>query len=129
MVDELRHIDEQSAETSLVVRNDNIFVRSGVMQVPGLIENIAQSAAAFTGYHNSEQDVEPKIGYIGEVKNCAVHRLPRIGERIYTRIAVLAEAGGITLMSAISYSADPEDSAPVNDRLLTECQIKIFLKE
>ena len=46
MVDALVEFTELSAVTRLVVRPDNIFVQNGRLAEPGLVENIAQTAAA-----------------------------------------------------------------------------------
>ena len=129
MVDRLWNADEQSAETGLLVCDGNIFITEGKLHVSGMIEHIAQSAAAFTGYNNYLQGGKPKIGYIGEIKDCHIQRLPLIGERLFTRICVIAEAGGITLMSAESFLATAEGSSPLHDQQLLDCRIKIFMKE
>ena len=50
MVDRLTHFDWVSAKTVFVVREDNLFCKDGVMEEAGLVENIAQTCAARTGF-------------------------------------------------------------------------------
>ena len=68
MVDTFFCADAESAETGLHVQMGNIFCEEGVLREPGMIEHVAQSAAAFAGYLPYTQGESPKLGFIGEVK-------------------------------------------------------------
>jgi predicted hotdog family 3-hydroxylacyl-ACP dehydratase len=46
MIGRLLHWDEKLTRTSFLVNDDNVFVEDGEFREPGLIENIAQTAAA-----------------------------------------------------------------------------------
>lgn len=120
MVDVVYSADETCAETGLTVNEDNIFVRDGRFREPGLIEHIAQSAAAFAGYGSFARGEEPKLGYIGEIKDCNLFALPSIGEELRTTIRLVTEVAGIRLISA---------ETKVNDEIVAACLMKIFLKE
>jgi len=76
MVDLLQNVTESEAETGLLIKEDNIFVQNGQMQEPGLIEHIAQSAAAFAGFRGYASGEEPRLGYIGELKRLFFIRAP-----------------------------------------------------
>jgi len=91
-----------------------------VLSEPGLIEHVAQSAAAFAGYLPYTKGETPKLGFIGEVKKFKITRLPKIGEFLHTRLKVLGEAAGVTLIAAETIS---------EYELLATCQMKIFIKE
>ena len=88
MIDELVYSDEKSSRTSLLINNDNIFVVNGELREPGLLENIAQTAAAHAGYDAYKENQPVKVGYIGAVKNFEVFRLPLLNDRIETEITV-----------------------------------------
>ena len=120
MVDVVWSADETCAETGLTVQEDNIFVRNGRFREPGLIEHIAQSAAAFAGYGTFARGEEPRLGYIGEIKDCTLSSLPKVGDELKTRIQLMTEVGGIRLISA---------ETKVKDAVMASCQMKIFLKE
>lgn len=120
MVDTLFCADEEGAETGLHVQSGNIFCQGDVLSEPGLIEHVAQSAAAFAGYLPYTKGKTPKLGFIGEVKKFKITRLPKIGEFLHTRLKVLGEAAGVTLIAAETIS---------EYELLATCQMKIFIKE
>ena len=50
MIDKLLSFSETTTTTGLSIRADNIFVENGLFKEPGLVENIAQTAAARAGY-------------------------------------------------------------------------------
>ena len=120
MVDTFFCANEESAETGLHVQSDNIFCEGGFLCEPGMIEHVAQSAAAFAGYASFTKGEAPKLGFIGEVKKFKIDRLPKVGEFLYTRLRVLGEAAGVTLISAETKSGE---------EVLATCQMKIFIKE
>ena len=83
MVDGFAGIDEEGVSHSrLTVLEENIFVDEGQMSECGLIEHIAQSAAARVGYLFREQDKEVPLGFIGSVNKLEVKQWPQVGERI-----------------------------------------------
>ena len=92
MVDELVVVDGDVATTRFTVRGDNIFVEGGIFSECGLIEHMAQSAAARVGYLFRSAGKEIPVGYIGSVNNFALVRLPETGETVETRITVVQEA-------------------------------------
>ena len=108
------------AETGLHVQSGNIFCDGGFLREPGMIEHVAQSAAAFAGYASFTKGESPKLGFIGEVKKFKIDRLPKVGEFLRTRLRVLGEAAGVTLISAETKSGE---------EVLATCQMKIFIKE
>ena len=120
MVDVVWSADEEGAETGLTVKEDNIFVRDGRFREPGLIEHIAQSAAAFAGYGTFARGEAPKLGYIGEIKDCHLFRLPKVGDELRTSLKLVAEVKGISLINA---------QTSVNGEPVSDCQMKIFIKD
>ena len=120
MVDVVWSATEQGAETGLTIHEDNIFVRDGLFREPGLIEHIAQSAAAFAGYGTFIRGEEPKLGFIGEIKESNIYFLPQVGCELHTTLNLIAVVKGISLISAKTTC----DGQPVAD-----CQMKIFIKE
>ncbi len=76
MIDELIYSDERSSRTSLRVSDDNIFVVNGKLREPGLLENIAQTAAARAGHAAQLENKPVQVGYIGAVKNFEVFTCP-----------------------------------------------------
>ena len=120
MVDTFFCADEKSAETGLHVKLGNIFCEGGFLREPGMIEHVAQSAASFAGYAPFIKGESPKLGFIGEVKKFKIICLPKVGEFLHTRLRVLGEAAGVTLISAEIKSGE---------EVLATCQMKIFIEE
>ncbi len=120
MVDVVWSADEQSADTGLTIQEDNIFVKDGLFREPGLIEHIAQSAAAFAGYGAFVRGEEPKLGFIGEIKDCVFNLMPPVGSELRTHIQLVTVIGGIRLINA---------EVRLKDELVATCVMKFFLKD
>lgn len=120
MVDVVWSADEQSADTGLTIREDNIFVKDGLFREPGLIEHIAQSAAAFAGYGTFVRGEEPKLGFIGEIKDSVFNLMPPVGSELRTHIQLVTVIGGIRLINA---------EVRLKDELVATCVMKFFLKD
>ena len=101
MVDALTAYSETQSTCCLTVRPDNVFLEKGRLAAAGLIEHIAQTCAARLGYYNRfvlKTDV--RLGFIGEVKDLDILRLPREGELIETTITIVQEIFDVTLVTA-----------------------------
>lgn len=120
MVDRLTSIEEGVSYTELEVRADNLFVERGVLSECGLIEHIAQSAAARIGYLFRTRGEAVPIGYIGSVNQFALGRLPRVGERLTTSIRVLQEVYQVSLVEAEVRSGE---------EVVASSRMKIFLEQ
>ena len=101
MVDHLTDYNETQSSCSLTIRPNNVFLENGELAAAGLIENIAQTCAARLGYYNKYiLKVGVRLGFIGEVKDLDIVRLPREGETIETTIVVMQEIFDVTLVNA-----------------------------
>src|SRR6187431_2496751 len=106
MVDTLVAVTEKVTETAFVVKAGALFVEDGVLQEAGLIENIAQTAAAGVGYQCAVNNVEVPVGFIGAVKSLTIDYLPKVGEQIRTRVEVLEEIFDMSLIKGESFVGD-----------------------
>jgi len=101
MVDRLTDYSETQSSCSLTIRPDNVFCEDGEFAAAGLIEHIAQTCAARLGYYNKYiLKTGVRLGFIGEVKDLSIVRLPREGETLDTTIVVMQEIFDVTLVSA-----------------------------
>ncbi len=122
MISKLLSVDEKTCISSLMISEDNIFCNDSIFCESGLIENIAQTAAARFGYlaiHANENEGEVKIGFIGGIKNLLIHDLPNSGTEINTQITIEHEVMGASIISAKVYT---------DDKVFAEGELKIFLK-
>src|ERR1700760_870559 len=83
MVDELLFSDDNFTKTSFTITVDNIFVIDGEFSEAGLMENMAQTAAAGSGNMARIEDRPVATGYIGQVKNLEVFSLPKVGDILF----------------------------------------------
>ena len=120
MIDTLTAFSEKETATRLLVRGDNIFVEHGRLTPYGLLENMAQTCAARLGYASYVLRQPVRVGFIGAVRGGKFCRQPAVGETIDTRVEVLEEILGLTLVNAKVYAGN---------NLLAEAQMKIALKE
>jgi predicted hotdog family 3-hydroxylacyl-ACP dehydratase len=118
MVSNLLKCEEKLYITSFKIKEDNIFVKDGLMRESGLIENIAQSAAAGAGYSCMISNKKVPIGYIGAIKNLEIRSLPEVNSEITTHVIIEYEVMNATLIKGIVYYKE----IPI-----AECDMKIFL--
>lgn len=101
MVDALTEFCDDGASTVLTVRPDCIFVEDGRLTPEGIVENVAQTCAARTGYYNKYVLGLPvEIGFIGAVRKFRVHSAPSVGETLRTELVIRSEFFGISMADA-----------------------------
>ncbi len=120
MISELCSVTEKSVKTKLFISEDNIFCANGFFQEPGLIENIAQSAAAMTGFNAIKSKEAVKKGFIGSVNKLTISELPKSGSEIETEVTVINEIMNVHIIKGIIKQ---------NDIIIAGCEMKIFLEE
>lgn len=105
MVDSIEITGENSARTSYAVKDDAFMTfGTGMLSETGLIEHIAQSASALSGYKAVAAGAEkPPVCYIGEIKNFHCYANPRVGDRLTTEIEMGVEVGGVTLLKGRTF--------------------------
>ena len=120
MVGRLISVEGRNTLTSFLISEDNLFYEGGKFLEAGLIENIAQTAAAGAGYRSLLNNEPPPPGFIGGIKNLVIHSLPVAGDLLVTEVSVEHEVFDATvIMGRIS----------VNDKPVAECEMKIFLSK
>ncbi len=87
---------------------------------PGVIENMAQSAAAVTGYKFISRGESVPVGFIGAVSKFVITEFPLVGKEIITHIRELGEFGDISLVEAVLYCGE---------RKAASAELKIFLQK
>jgi predicted hotdog family 3-hydroxylacyl-ACP dehydratase len=123
MVDRLTYYDPRKAITLYTVREDHFLCVDGRLEEAGLLENIAQTCAARTGYETRlrpQGDGAVKIGLIGAIKHMEIRRAPRVGEQLETSITVLQDIFSVSLVEA---------NVAIDGEIIAECEMKIFLTD
>ncbi|MEI7662292.1 MAG: 3-hydroxyacyl-ACP dehydratase [Bacteroidota bacterium] len=118
MVGSLVETTEDASTTTFLIREENIFCENGEFREPGLIENMAQTAAARQGTLSAESSGTPPLGFIGGIRNLKISRFPKTGQVIKTRITVLHQVFDATIVHGGIF---------LEDELIASCELKIFL--
>jgi len=119
MIDKLTEASETSATGEMTIRESNLFCENGLFRETGMIEFIAQTAAAFTGYKNKINNQKVSEGYIGAIKNLVIHDLPPAGAFIRSVITLENEIVGYSIITGRVFLAE---------KLLAVCEMRILLK-
>ena len=120
MVDKLISAEGKKTVSGLYIKADNIFVENNCLQEPGIIENIAQSAALGVGYICQSKNEKIPIGFIGAVSNLKIFSLPEVNTELRTEIQVDYEVFDATLISSKVFC---------NEELIAQAEMKIFLRK
>lgn len=105
--------------TNFTIPQEHVLVEAGFLSESGLVENMAQSAAAGMGYLNREEGV-PKTGFIGALKNLEVHRLPPVGATLQTRVSFRHQVLNASVVFAEVF---------LEAQVIAACELKIFVQE
>ncbi|HTD40080.1 MAG TPA: hypothetical protein VK671_05630 [Mucilaginibacter sp.] len=119
MIDQLVTCDAISSSTTLRVSAENVLVCNNQLSEAGLIENIAQTAAAGAGYMAKKSGSQIQIGYIGAIKNLEITDLPKVGDVINTEVTITNQIFDVTIVSG---------KIECEGLMLAKCEMKIFIK-
>lgn len=120
LVDELVFSEENLARCTFIVPPDHVLVESDVLQEGGLLENMAQTAAAHAGYLASQKSEPIREGFIAAVKDFEVFGLPQVGDQLLTTIRIENQFSGVAVVSGEVWC---------DERLLASCEMKIFIRQ
>jgi predicted hotdog family 3-hydroxylacyl-ACP dehydratase len=118
MIGKLLETTPTKTMTSLVIKEDNLFCNGGFFREPGLIENMAQTAAAGIGFISKENGEEPPTGFIGGLRNLLIYSLPRVGCEIRTEVTIEHEVFDAKVVKGKIF---------FEENCIAECELKVFL--
>jgi len=119
MVDRLVSVKEDEATSVFLVKPENIFVEKGLFREEGVLENMAQTAAALNGFRELEGGGSVLNGYIGGVKDLEILSLPSVGQELVTVVKELHRVMGAVVLSA---------RCTVGNRSVARCGLKVFME-
>jgi predicted hotdog family 3-hydroxylacyl-ACP dehydratase len=120
MVHELMEASEEHARTQFHIAADNVFAEDGLFREPGMVENIAQTAAVQVGYIYKTKNMPIPIGYIAGIKELRISGLAPVGSTLTTEIRVLNQVLDVTLV---------EGKITQEGRELCRCEMRIFVRK
>lgn len=83
-----------------------------------MVENVAQTCAAGFGFLNHREGGEPKLGFIGAVSRLETFGLPKVNDKLETKVEVLSAFEAINLVEGRVFHKGDE---------LLRCQLKIVI--
>ncbi|HEY9044412.1 MAG TPA: 3-hydroxyacyl-ACP dehydratase [Ohtaekwangia sp.] len=119
MIHNLVEVSDEHAVTQLAIAPDNVFVADGYFAEPGLVENIAQTAAVHVGYQCQQKNIPVPIGYIAAVRDLQIHSLPKQNSTITTSIRIVNQVLELTIA---------QGRVEQDGQLLCSCEMRIFAK-
>lgn len=118
MIDKLIYSDAKCGRGKLFIQETNLLCKNGFFREAGIIEFIAQTAAAHMGYFQISEKQKVREGYIGAVKNLIINYLPLVNTEIQSEIVVDTEIMGYTIVIG---------KVIQENNLLAECEMRIIL--
>src|SRR5688572_29955645 len=120
MIDELLEASDTAATSAFKILPDNILVEAGKFTESGLIENIAQTAAAMVGYQCMIHQVPVPVGFIAAVKDLKIMNLPITETIIQTQIQVTNNVMDVTIV---------QGKVEQSGKLLCSCEMRILVQK
>lgn len=120
MVDELLFSDDNITKTSFTISADNVLVINGEFSEAGLMENMAQTAAAGSGNMARIENRPVVNGYIGQVKNFEIYSLPKVGDVLLTEVKIEVQVFAAGIVSGKIWCNEVE---------VAQCEMKIFINQ
>jgi len=93
----------EGATTEFTINPQTYFVEDSILQVAGIMENMAQSCAAVIGKMVIERGEHVHIMPLCAVNKMRVYRLPRVGDVLRTKVDIVDLDFGIYLMEVSVY--------------------------
>lgn len=103
--------------TQFCVPADCVLVENGVLSEAGLLENMAQTAAAGAGYSYRRQGQPAPIGFIAAIRDLRVAALPAVGTTLTTEVRVVNQVLDFSLVRG---------TVRVGETTFAECELRIF---
>ena len=119
MVHNLIAASDDQAITQFAIEPDNIFIDKGFFAEPGLVENIAQTAAVHIGYMCHSKNIPIPIGYIAAIKELKIIALPPSGAIVTTSVKIVNKVLDITVV---------QGAAEFDGKPACTCEMRIFAK-
>lgn len=119
-VDRVITFNDTSVTTEYLVSTKNPFVENDRMAESGLIENMAQSAAALEGCNAKNNNTPVKIGFIGSVKQLEIAKQVVVGDILQTEVKIVGTALGVNIADGL---------IKCKGETVAKCTLNIFLKK
>ncbi len=119
MIHRLHYSDSVKTISGLTVRKDNLFFQNGFLAESGMVENIAQTAAAGVGYVCKNENRKVPVGFIASIKDLEIYQLPPEGAELVTEAVITNSVMQVSIVKGkITWEGN----------IIAECEMRIFVK-
>lgn len=119
LVSDLITATPEETKTAFHIPADHVLAENDFLSESGLVENMAQSAAAGMGFLNRSEGA-PRTGFIGALKNLSILQLPPAGATIHTTVAFRHQVLNASVVFAEVF---------LEEKIIASCELKIFVQE
>lgn len=119
LVDTLLEAGPQTMRASFTVPANHVMVFDGYLSEGGLIEHMAQTAAAATGYISAVENKPVPVGFIGAIKKVQINRCPLVGQTIEAVLETRNQIGQASIVYARVF---------LQTLCIAEAELTIFLQ-
>jgi predicted hotdog family 3-hydroxylacyl-ACP dehydratase len=120
MIHQLVACDAEKTTTRFRVTNESVLFADGFLTEAGLIENIAQTAAAGAGFSFKQSGKPAPVGFIAAIKDLSVWQLPADGTEITTEVRVQNQVLEFSIVRG---------KVSAGETTFAECEMRIFIKD
>jgi predicted hotdog family 3-hydroxylacyl-ACP dehydratase len=117
LLDQLISCNDKLIESSFQIPENHSMVTNGKLCEGGLIENIAQTAAAGNGYEAKEKGLDIPKGFIAGIKNLWIKRLPLVNSNLKTKVIQQDRIMGFNLIKG---------EVLEGEEIIVSCEMKIY---
>lgn len=123
LISDLISVDGDQTIAQFKISEKHLLVENNRLSEGGIIENMAQTAAAGLAYLDQkwDQDLnqEPNIGYIGQIKAFKLYKLPKVGTIIETKTVKTHQIMNAHIVQAEVY---------LEEELIAEAEVRVFVQ-
>lgn len=116
-IDSILTCNESETRTSFRIPGNHVLCFEGVLCESALIEVMAQTAAASSGFHQLVSGNGVRRGFIGAVKNIKIHAITRAGDELEATIQPLHQVGSASIVTGAVY---------LKGQQVASCELTIF---
>lgn len=119
LIDHLVTSQNGETTTEFTIPAQHVLVENGFLTTGGLLENMAQTAASGVAYEAHKTNTPPPVGFIGAIKDFSLMQLPKVGDKITTRIVPITAIGTVQVVQGEIFLAET---------VIAKAEFKIFLQ-
>jgi len=117
LVDQLISCNGKLTESIFQIPYIHPLIHQGRLCAGGLVENMAQTAAAGNGFEAKINGSDTPKGFIAGIKNLQINRLPEVNSNLLTKVLLQDRIMGFNLIIGEVFESD---------ELIASCEMKIY---